>query len=380
MAPTKRDYYEILGVPKGAGKDEIKKAYRKLAFEYHPDRNKSADAGEKFKEVSEAYAVLSDDAKRSQYDQYGHAGFDRMYTQEDIFRSANFDDFEDMFKEFGFGSPFANMFGSFFGGGFGRGGRRRDFGADLETELEVSLEEAAKGLKREISIYRTDVCPRCNGSRAEPGSSASACDQCRGAGQVQHGRRAGPMTFYTVTTCPKCKGEGTLLEKPCRDCGGSGRVREKEHIKVSIPAGIESGMRIRLEGLGEYGRDGPGDLYVQVYVKPHKFFERRGGELWLEAPIPFSVAALGGRIDVPTLFGTVKLHIPPGTQPQTVFRLKGEGLPDMRTGRKGDEMVRVTVEVPKKLTPKQKGLIEELAKESGDGKKKGFWELFKGIF
>jgi len=379
MAPTKRDYYEILGIQKGASKDEIKKAYRKQAFEYHPDRNKSHDATEKFKEISEAYAVLSDDQKRSQYDQYGHAGFDRMYSTEDIFRSANFDDFEDIFGGSG-RNPFGDIFGSFFGTGSGRGSRRREFGADLETEVEVSLEDAAKGLKKEIAIYRTTVCSRCKGSRAEPGSKSATCDQCRGSGQVQQGRRLGPMQFFTVTTCPKCRGEGTVLEKPCKECAGSGRVRDKEHIKVNIPGGIENGMRIRLEGLGEYGRDGPGDLYVSVYVQKHKFFERKGDELWMEIPIPFSLAALGGKIEVPTLLGNVKLNIPPGTQPSTVFKLKEEGMPNIRTGRKGDEMVRVTVEVPKKMGKKQKELIEEFAKESGDDKKKGFWENMFGLF
>jgi len=379
MAPTKRDYYDILGISKGASKDEIKKAYRKLAFEYHPDRNKSHDATEKFKEISEAYAVLSDDQKRSQYDQYGHAGFDRMYSTEDIFRSANFEDFEDLFGGSG-RSPFGDIFGSFFGSGLGRGSRRREFGADLETDVEIPLEDAAKGLKKELSIYRTAVCSRCKGSRAEPGSKTSTCNQCRGTGQVQQGRRLGPMQFFTVTTCPKCKGEGSVLEKPCKECAGSGRVRDKEHIKVNIPAGIENGMRIRLEGLGEYGRDGPGDLYVSVYVQQHKLFERKGDELWIEIPIPFSLAALGGKIEVPALFGTVKLSIPPGTQPSTIFKLKEEGMPNIRTGRKGDEMVRVTVEVPKKMSKKQKELIEEFAKESGDDKKKGFWETMFGFF
>lgn len=380
MAPTKRDYYEILGVPKNAGKEDIKKAYRKLAFELHPDRNKSADAAGKFKEMSEAYAVLSDDAKRSQYDQYGHAGFDRMYTQEDIFRSADFGDFEDIFREFGFGgrSPFGSAFSSFFSRGFSRG-RRREFGADLETEMEISLEEAAGGVKKEAAIYRTKECSHCGGSGTEPGSKVSTCDQCRGSGQVQHGRRMGAMSFFTVTTCSKCKGEGMMVSNPCKDCGSSGRVREKEHIKVTIPAGIDSGMRIRLEGLGEYGRDGAGNLYVLVYVKQHKLFERRGNDLWLDAPVSFSMASLGGKMDVPTLSGHVKLHIPAGTQPGTVFRLKGEGMPDMRTGRKGDEMVRITVEVPKKLTQKQKELLEQFAKESGDTKKKGFWESFRSI-
>lgn len=373
--PTKRDYYDILGVPKSASKGDIKKGYRKLAMKYHPDRNKEKDAAERFKEVSEAYAVLSDDKKRSQYDQFGHEGFDRMYSQEDIFRSAHFEDFADIFGNFGSRgrSPFEDLFGSFFGSGFGRGGRRREFGADLEFETEISLEDAAKGIKKDVSVYRTVVCSRCKGNRAEPGSKTTTCSQCRGSGQVQQARRMGPMAFHTITTCPKCHGEGTKIDKPCKDCAGSGRIREKEHIKVNIPAGIESGMRIRLEGLGEYGRDGPGDLYVHVYVKPHKYFKRDGENLWLDVPISFSTAALGDKIDVPSLFGKAKLTIPAGTQSHTIFKLKGEGLKNMRMGGKGDEMVRVIVKVPEKLTKKQKDLLKGLAKESGD-EEKGFWD------
>lgn len=381
---TKRDYYEILGVPKQASKSDIKKSYRKLALKYHPDRNKESDAAEKFKEVSEAYAVLSDEKKRQQYDQYGHAGFDRMYSQEDIFRGANFRDFQDIFGNMGFGgrgrNPFEDLFGSFFGSGFGRGGRQRDFGADLEYETEISLEDAAKGVKKEISIYRTVVCSKCKGTRAEPGSKTTTCSTCKGSGQVQQARRMGPMAFHTITTCPKCKGEGNIIEKPCKECAGSGRTREKEHIKVNIPPGIESGMRIRLEGLGEYGRDGPGDLFVSVYISPHKYFKRAGDDLLLEVPIPFTTAALGDKIEVPTLFGKAKLTIPPGTQSHTVFKLNGEGMPNIRTRGKGDQMVRVTVKVPEKLTKKQKEVLKEFEKESGD-EKSGFWDkMFRSFF
>jgi len=374
---TKRDYYDVLGIQKDASKSDIKKAYRKLAMKYHPDKNKESDASDKFKEVSEAYAVLSDDGKRQQYDQYGHAGFDRMYSQEDIFRGANFRDFQDIFGNMGSGgrgrSPFEDLFGSFFGSGFGQGGRSRDFGADLEFETEISLEEAAQGVKKDVSVYRTAVCKRCKGARAEPGSKTTTCDTCRGSGQVQQARRMGPMAFHTITTCPKCHGEGNIIDKPCKDCAGSGRVREKEHIKVNIPPGIESGMRIRLEGLGEYGKDGSGDLYVSVYVKPHKYFQRAGDDLLLEVPIPFTTAALGDKIEVPTLFGKAKLTIPSGTQSHTIFKLNGEGLPNVRTRRNGDELVRVVVEVPKDLSSKQKELLKEFAKESGHDKP-GFWD------
>lgn len=374
----KKDYYEVLGVPKGASKDEIKNAYRKLALKFHPDRNKDHDAEERFKEISEAYAVLSDDQKRAQYDQFGHAGFDQMYSTEDIFRTADFSDFEDLFRQFGFGgsafgSMFGPMFGSMFGSMGGRGRRMKDYGADLETAVEITLEEAAGGLKKDLSYHHNKACPRCKGGGSEPGSSRKTCPGCNGRGQVQQARRAGPMAFYTVTTCGKCRGQGTIVEHPCEECNGSGNVSEYEHIKVNVPAGIQNGMRLHLSGLGEYGPDGPGDLYVTVYVKEHGTFERSGDDLWTTLPISFPMATLGGEVDVPTLSGKAKLHIPAGTASHTVFRLKGEGMPRLQRSGKGDEMVRVVIEVPKKLSKKQKELLEELGKE--DKKKKRF-----GIF
>ncbi len=371
MAAAKRDYYEILGVQKGAGKEEIKKAYRKLALQFHPDRNKDKEAEGRFKEISEAYAVLSDDNKRAQYDQYGHAGFDRMYSQEDIFRSADFSDFQDIFESFGF-DPFGGMFGSMFGFRPGRGGRRREYGADLETVVQVTLEEAAKGAKRDISYNRTRACGKCGGSGSEPGSARKPCPDCGGRGQVQQARRAGPMQFFSVTTCQRCRGEGSIVENPCVSCSGSGKASAHEHIKVGIPPGVHSGMRLRLEDLGEFGRDGPGDLFVRVAVRPHQVFERDGDDLLLEMPITFSRAALGGEIDVPTLFGKARLHIPAGTQSHTVFRMKGEGMPRFGDGGRGDELVRVVIEVPKKLGKRQKELLQELEGEE-KGKKKGIF-------
>ncbi len=383
---AKRDYYEILGVPKGASADQIKQAYRKLALQHHPDRNKAPESTEKFKEISEAYAVLSDEKKRAQYDQYGHAGFDRMYSQEDIFRSADFSDFEDVFRSFGmdpFGGFGGGIFGDIFGfrgGRGGRGGRMREYGADLETAVEITLEEAAKGLKKDINYHRSKACSRCSGSGSEPGSSRSTCPACNGRGQVQQARRAGPMAFYTITTCGRCRGEGSVVEKPCRSCGGSGKASSNEHIKAAIPPGVQNGMRLHLEGLGEYGRDGPGDLFVRVYVKPHELFERRDDDLWVDAPLSFPRAALGGALDVPTLTGRAKLHVPPGTLSHTVFRLNGEGMPRLGgRGGRGDEMVRVVIDVPKRLTPQQKKLLEELEKEgseAGKQEKKGFLGAF----
>ncbi len=366
---TKRDYYEILGIPKNASKDEIKKAYRKLAMKYHPDRNKAPDAAEKFKEISESYAVLSNDQKRAQYDQYGHAGFDRMYSQEDIFRTADFSDFEDLFKGFGF-EPFGGMFGSMFSSMFRGAGPRGDYGADLEVNVEITLEEAAKGTKKDISYHHSKACSRCNGSGGEPGSGVKTCENCNGNGQVKTTRRAGPMAFYTVTTCSKCRGEGTTVENPCKECKGLGKVSSKEHIKADIPAGIHSGMRLHLRGLGEYGHDAPGDLYVRVFVTEHETFQRDGDNLYINMPISFPRAALGGEIEVPTLFGKAKLRIPAGTQSHTVFRLKDEGMPRLNKSGNGDEMVRVIIEVPKKLSKKQKDLLKEF---EGEKPKKGLF-------
>jgi len=373
---AKRDYYEILGVQKGASADQIKQAYRKLAMQYHPDRNKSPDAAERFKEISEAYAVLSDEKKREQYDQYGHAGFDRMYSQEDIFRSADFSDMEDVLRNFGMDPFGSGMFGDIFGfRGGRRGGRMREYGADLETAVEITLEEAAKGLKKDVSYHRSKACARCGGSGSEPGSSRKTCPACNGRGQVQQARRAGPMAFYTVTTCGRCRGEGSIVEKPCRSCGGSGKASSNEHIKVSIPPGVQSGMRLHLEGLGEYGRDGPGDLFVRVYVRQHDVFERRDDDLHTDAHVSFARAALGGEIEVPTLTGRAKLHVPPGTESHTVFRLKGEGMPRLGRSGKGDEMVRVLIDVPKKLSQQQRKLLEELESENKEEKRKGLFGL-----
>lgn len=362
---TKKDYYEILGIPKNASPDEIKKAYRKLAFEHHPDRNKEPGAEAKFKEISEAYAVLSDEKKRAQYDQYGHAGFDQMYSQEDIFRSADFSDFQDMFASFGFGDSFSGSFSSMFSGGFGRrGGRRYEYGANLETSIEIELEEAAKGVDKDLNYNRSKACARCKGNGSEPGNNKKTCSSCQGKGQVQQTRKLGPMAFYTVTTCNKCRGEGNMVEKPCKDCGGSGKSSSKEHIKVTVPAGIHSGMSLRLDDMGEYGRDGPGDLFVKVYVKEHKKFERKEDDLFIEVPISFSKAAVGGTMEVPTLFSKVNLDIPSGTKSHTIFRLKGEGMPRIGRNGKGDELVRVIIDVPKKLTKKQKELLAQFEEES----------------
>ena len=362
---SKRDYYEILGIPKTSSADEIKKTYRKLAMEHHPDKGGNA---EKFKEISEAYAVLSDEHKRKTYDQYGHEGFAQQYSQEDIFRGANFHDFEDLFRGFGFGgaeSPFGDLFG------FGNRTRRHgDYGGDIEADVELDLQEVAKGVAKELHVNHTKLCGKCHGSGAESANAVKKCPQCNGRGQVQQGRRLGAMQFYTVATCNKCQGQGTAIEKPCKECNGKGKVKEKEAVKVNIPAGVEDGMQLRLQGAGEQGRDGNGDLYVNVTVKEHELFDRKDGDLLFTKEISFVTAALGGDVEVPTLFDKAKLHIPAGTQSHTTFRLRGEGLPNIHNGRKGDELVRIIVAVPKNLTSRQKEMLREF--EGEDKKKKGF--------
>ncbi|MCX8175282.1 MAG: molecular chaperone DnaJ [Candidatus Micrarchaeota archaeon] len=374
---TKRDYYEILGVPRNATKEQIKDAYRTLALKFHPDRNKEPGAEEKFKEISEAYAVLSDDEKRAVYDQYGHAGFDARYSQEDIFRSANF---EDLFREFGFsfggmgGSPFEDLFFSSFFGGSPRSRRASGRGADLRYDLYITLEEAASGTEKEISFKHNSRCNRCSGSGAEPGSRISACQKCGGSGQIRQSRRLGAFgSFSSISTCPACAGNGEKPEKPCRDCRGSGSVITSEKVSVEVPPGVDSGSQLRLAGLGERGPAANGDLYVFVHVKEHPVFRREGDDIHLDVPISFSQAALGAEIEVPTLTGKAKLKIPAGTQTHTIFRMRGEGMPRLRGRGKGDQLVRVIVRTPTNLSEKQKRALSEL----GDTPKKGF---FDGMF
>jgi molecular chaperone DnaJ len=356
----KRDYYEILGVSRNSSKDEIKNAYRKLALQYHPDRNKAPDAEEKFKEISEAYAVLSDDEKRQQYDQLGHSGIDSRYTPEDIFRGG---DFGDIFRDLGFGG-FDSIFDVFFGGR-GRQAYGPQRGADLRFDMEISLEEVANGMRTQIDVPRIERCNVCNGSGAEPGTSPQTCSNCQGTGQIQHSRTSGFARFVQIEPCDKCHGRGVIVESPCSECHGGGNVHRTRKISVRIPPGIETGTSLRMEGEGEAGPDGgpPGDLYVVVYVRSHELFERHGDDIVTNATINIAQAALGGEIEVPTLDSRATLKIPPGTQTGTIFRLKGKGLARMRGFGHGDELVRVVVMVPKKLTSKQKTLLMQLANE-----------------
>ncbi|VVB51565.1 Chaperone protein DnaJ [uncultured archaeon] len=368
---TKRDYYEILGVDKKASADDIKSAYRKLAMQYHPDKNKSPDAEEKFKEISEAYAVLSDQSKRQQYDQFGHAGIDQRYSQEDIFRGV---DFEDLFRDIGMGGMGGRgrggggIFDIFFGGG---GGGRREVpsrGSDLLYELAINLEDAAKGKAVELEVPRTENCDVCHGSGARPGTSPKTCSTCNGSGQVNRTQNTPFGRFMTTSTCGTCHGTGTIIDSPCMTCHGSGTVQKRRKIEVKIPPGVDTGSRLRVSGEGEAGgKGGPtGDLYVEINVRPHNIFTRNENDLIMEATISFTQAALGDEIIVPTLDGKAEMKVPPGTQSGHVFRLKGKGMPGLHYSGKGDQLVKIKVEIPTKLTDRQKELLREFAQIGGE--------------
>ena len=359
----KRDYYEVLGLQKGVSKDQIKDAYRKLAMQYHPDRNKEAGAEEKFKEISEAYAVLSDDQKRVQYDHLGHASFDQRYSTEDIFRGA---DFDSIFRDMGFGDLFRSIFsGSGFSGSAGGGYGRSNRGEDIGYNLEITLEEAARGVEKEIQIPRTEKCDICNGSGAKQGTRVSMCSRCHGAGKVQNMRQSGFGMFVQVTACPQCRGRGKLVESPCGNCNGSGLMRKKRNISVKVPSGIYDGNQLRLRGEGEMvTSDGePGDLYVIVHVAQHSLFVRDNDDLYRVEMITFPQAALGAEISVPTLDGPTVVKIHSGTQHGETVRVKGQGMPKMRGYGKGDLIVKIGIVIPEKLTSQQQTLIEQLAKE-----------------
>ena len=348
-----KDYYEVLGVQKGATKDQIKDAYRKLALQFHPDRNKAPEAEARFKEISEAYAVLSDDEKRRQYDSYGREGVYQRYSQEDIFRGVDFGEF---FRGMGFGG-FDDIFSQFFGGG----GRPRR-GDDLTYHLQLKLEDIVQESSREIEIPRSEVCQTCNGSGAKPGTVPQRCGTCGGAGQVQKVQSAGFARLVRVVACGKCGGRGYLIESPCKECRGRGAVERKRKIEIMIPAGVEDGQTLRLRGEGNAGEGGvpPGDLYVLVNVVPHRVFVRRDSDIYLETRVGVVQAMLGTDLTIPTLYGDVKLSVPQGTQPGTVFKVKGKGLPNYGGWGKGDQYVKVNVEIPKSLSDQQKELLRKL--------------------
>jgi molecular chaperone DnaJ len=372
---AKADYYQVLGVEKNASPEEIKRAYRRMAIKYHPDKNPgNKEAEAKFKECAEAYEVLSDPQKRKQYDQYGHEGL-RGASMHDFSRM----NVEDIFSMFGFD----DFFGSVFGGGGRRAGRRAGpvRGYDLETSVELTLDEVAHGTEKTIEFTRQDRCPTCNGTGAAPGTQPTRCPLCGGSGQVAKGGGF----FQMVSTCPQCRGTGQVVKTPCPSCGGTGQVPKKRTVTIKIPRGVHEGQGIRVAGEGEPGRDGGpnGDLYCYVRIRPHEFLERDGNDLIAVVPISFTQAALGASIDVPTLDGTRQLRIPPGTQYGSVFRIRGQGLPDVRTGRTGDEMVQVTVEVPTNLNARQEELLREFAQTENKNvspKTASFFERLKRHF
>ncbi|NCU17463.1 molecular chaperone DnaJ [Pallidibacillus pasinlerensis] len=355
---AKRDYYEVLGVSKDATKDEIKRAYRKLSKKYHPDINKEPGADEKFKEIAEAYEVLSDDQKRAQYDQFGHAGANQDFGG---FGGGGFSDFG------GFG--FEDIFDTFFGGG----GRRRNpnaprQGADLQYTMTLTFEEAAFGKETDIEIPKDEQCSTCHGSGAKPGTSPEECPYCHGSGQISTEQNTPFGRIVNRRNCHHCQGTGEVIKDKCTTCSGTGKVKKRKKIHVKIPAGIDDGQQLRVAGQGEPGINGgpPGDLYIVFYVKEHEFFERDGDDVYCEMPITFVQAALGDEIEVPTLYGKVKLKIPSGTQSHTKFRLRGKGIKNVRGHGIGDQHVTLKIVTPKKLTEKQKQLLREFAAISGD--------------
>ena len=375
---AKRDYYEVLGVSKTASDEEVKKAYRRLAVKFHPDKNPGdKEAEERFKEVGEAYEALSDPQRRSAYDRYGHAAFD---ARRRAGRGGGFHDPFDLFREvFGGG-------GSIFDDLFGAATARRDpsapqRGADLRYDMEITFEETARGCEKEITVSKMDVCQQCHGSASEAGAQARVCPTCGGRGQVVSSRGI----FSIAQTCSRCEGAGRVVDKPCRACQGHGRLERTSKITLKIPAGVDTGTRLRSSGNGEGGvRGGPnGDLYVVLHVLPHDVFQRDGEDLLCEVPISFAQAALGGDVEVPTLRGTTHIKLPPGTQPGTVYRLRGKGLKALHESGYGDLHVRVQIEVPTKLNSEQKAKLQEFAELCDKGVHplaERFWEKAKRFF
>jgi molecular chaperone DnaJ len=374
----KRDYYEVLGVDRNIGEEDLKRAYRKLAVKYHPDKNPGDhEAEEKFKELGEAYEALSDPNKRAAYDRYGHAAFQNGMGGG----GGGFHDPFDLFREVFSGGGGGGVFEQFFGGGGGVDSSGRQRGSDLRYDLQIALEEAAKGCEKEIEIRKLDACEPCTGSGAQKGSKAVTCPTCRGRGQVVASRGF----FQVAQTCPACHGSGRIIEKPCPSCQGEGRVEKTSRVKIKIPAGIDSDSRLRSTGGGEAGLRGgaSGDLYVVVHIKEHEVFTRNGMDLACEVPIPFTTAALGGEIRVPTLDGAVSLKIPAGTQSGSTFRIRGLGMPALQGLAKGDILTYVQVEVPTRLDSGQREALERFAELCGEENNPihtSFYDRIKSFF
>ena len=379
MAEQKRDYYEVLGVAKGASDDELKKAYRKLAKKYHPDVNpgdKEAEA--KFKEVNEAYSILSDADKRARYDQFGHAGVDPNYGG-----GGGFGDFGDVDLGDIFGSFFGGGFGGF--GGFGGGGARRNGpqqGESLRASVTISFEEAAFGCEKEINLTRTENCDECHGSGCAAGTTAETCSECRGTGTVRVQQRMGGMSFASTAPCSKCHGTGKIIHQPCKTCNGAGSVKRQKRIVVTIPAGIDDGQAVSLRGQGNAGKNGgpSGDLIVGVRIKPHPQFQREDTTVLYEHAISFFQAAMGAELEIPTIDGKVKYTLPAGTQTGTTFRLRGKGIPELRGRGRGDQYVTVNVKIPTSLSSEQKRTLREFAVAMGEVEAEDENDGLKGFF
>ena len=375
MAEQKRDYYEVLGVSRGASEDEIKKAYKKMARKYHPDLNPGdKTAEEKFKEVNEAYEVLSDADKKARYDQYGHAGVDPNFGAGGF--GGGFD------GSFDFGD-LGDIFGSFFGGGFG-GGRRTNpnapqRGESIRMSIAISFEEAAFGCEKAVTVERYETCDTCHGNGCAPGTSPEVCPDCHGTGTVQVRRQTPMGVFATSSPCPKCGGKGRIIHQPCKDCRGSGMVRKKKTIQASIPAGIDNGQTISIRGQGNAGKNGgpAGDLLITITVRPHELFRREGTSVLCEAPITFTQAVLGAELEIPTIDGKVKYTIPEGTQTGTVFRLKGKGIPVLNGRGRGDQYVTVIIETPRNLNREQKDALRKFSETLNEGNYEKHRSFFK---
>jgi molecular chaperone DnaJ len=376
-----KDYYKILGVEKNSSKEDIKRAYKRLAKKFHPDLNKEAGATDKFKEINEAASVLADEQKRAHYDQYGTAEPGPGFGPGAGFDYSGFD--------FGSDVDFGDIFDSLFGGSaFGgmRGGRRRGQrrGADLRYDMEIELEDAVKGAKKEINIPRYETCKKCEGSGAASKSSIKDCPECNGQGNVTRTQRTPFGLFQTTSTCRRCSGEGKIIAEPCPVCRGSGRVEEERAIKIDVPAGVETGTTLRLSGEGEAGEKAArtGDLYVVIHVRPHRIFERKGNDLYVEVPISFTCAVFGDKIEVPIIGGKASLSIPPGTQSNTLFKMRGKGVPELHGNSDGDEFVKVVIHTPDNLSSKQKDALKEFADSMGDkiNPQRGFFDRVKEKF